>query len=276
MKKICFQKSIAQLYVDISDIKSKIKEQFYIENFSKNTDYFLENLPHSEKKFFSNEIKEFQKNISNKTQKLLIDYKKQDIDKILEDYAYKYFELTAEYVSLNPNFYDAIINITPVWKEDFNRLLIYIENLKINHPRTKITNKERYTDIGNSTTFGKFEIATDMHTAFLISNEINGNYTAQIQVIFLAINPAFLPVFSENGFNHANNIGGNRVNNYLDIYIIASITKGALSINDTPINIMKIFLNDVFANKLHYHYIDNLNGNQVTLTDVSRSFLLKK
>ena len=275
MTKLNFQKSIAQLYVDIDTVKKEIKEQINIRQFETDILKHINEINSDQQIFFKLEIEDFIKKTKEKKVKLLKKYVIKDIDKTLESQANKYFSLTSEYLKTNPDFYDALVSITPVWEEDFTRMEEYINKLKSIHPHVKIIHKEIYANKGNSTSYGKFDIATDMHTAFNISLELNGNYAAQLQINFLAINPAFIPTFSKKELKMANSIGKNKINNHLDLNVIASLSKGFLSHYDTPVNIMKIFLNDVFANKINYHYIDNQLGHKVTLTEVSKSFLLK-
>jgi hypothetical protein len=275
MDKLKFQKAIAQLYVDVDFIKQELQEQINIKKFEEKILNSLNSIDSKESVFFKEESSDFLNKVKNKKIELLSKYVVKDIDKTLEDHAIKYFSLTKEYLKTNPDFYDAVVSLTPVWEDDFDRMDIYISKLKINHPHIKIIKKEIYANKGTSASYGQFEIATDMTTAFEMSMEINGNYATQIQINFLAINPSFIPKFNEDGLKHANAIGSNKINNYLDLNVIASLKKGSISLYDTPINIMKIFLNDVFANKIKYHYIDSQEGHKVKLTDVSKEFLSK-
>lgn len=273
MKKIDFQKNIANLYIEIDEIKTNIKEQQSIKKFEENVYDYSESIPEYEKSFFYTEVKDFLNIISTKKNNLLSKYENFDIEKILEDKAKLYFKYTNEYINTNPDFYDALVTINPVWEVDFINLSKYIDDLKKTHPHIKLVKKQQYANIGTSTVFGTFDLATDMNTAFNISKEIEGNYSAQLQIHFLAIDPSYIPTFKKEELDKINSLTKNKINNYLDFKVIASLSRGFLAPHETPINIMKIFLNDKFEKKINYHYIDSIEGKKVKLTDVAKQFI---
>lgn len=272
MKKIDFQKKIAQLYLEVEKVKISMKEKYMIEDFEKNSLIFMENNKNV-KPFYDKEINNFIKNLKERKIELLENYKNYDVEEILTEKAKEYFNLTNEYMKIDPNFYDAFLIINPVWEKDYINLKNYIHSLKEKHPHVKLVKEKQYANIGTSTVYGSFEIATDMNTAFLISKEIEGNHTAQLQIHFLAIDPSFIPTFDKKAVEHSNSLITNNTNNYLETIVIASLTKSFLAPHENPVSIMKIFLNDEFANKINYHYIDSINGNKVTLKEVAKQFL---
>lgn len=217
----------------------------------------------------------------NRKNKLLENYKEIDIDNYIEEKAKEYFQLTKNFIAVEPDFYDSFIIVKPTWKKDYIELSEYFENLKNKHPHVKMIAHKLYKSISeevsidNHINYGHFSIATDIKTAFIIYREIENRFSASVQINFLAIDPAFIPKFNKKEFEKINNLTDNKVNNYLDAKVIASLTKGHLTPNDTPITIMKIFLNDEFMNNLNYHYIDNKSGENITITKVSKEFLSK-
>ncbi len=281
MNKIDFQRNIAQLYIDVEKTKKSILEKMNIENFSNDFYKYLDNIQKKQSSFFYNEINQFKISIENRKNKLLENYKEIDIDNYIEEKAKEYFQLTKNFIAVEPDFYDSFIIVKPTWKKDYIELSKYFENLKNKHPHVKMIAHKLYKSISeevsidNHINYGHFSIATDIKTAFIIYREIENRFSASVQINFLAIDPAFIPKFNKKEFEKINNLTDNKVNNYLDAKVIASLTKGHLTPNDTPITIMKIFLNDEFMNNLNYHYIDNKSGENITITKVSKEFLSK-
>ncbi len=281
MNKIDFQRNIAQLYIDVEKTKKNILEKMNIENFSNDFYKYLDNIQKKQSSFFYNEINQFKISIENRKNKLLENYKEIDIDNYIEEKAKEYFQLTKNFIAVEPDFYDSFIIVKPTWKKDYIELSEYFENLKNKHPHVKMIAHKLYKSISeevsidNHINYGHFSIATDIKTAFIIYREIENRFSASVQINFLAIDPAFIPKFNKKEFEKINNLTDNKVNNYLDAKVIASLTKGHLTPNDTPITIMKIFLNDEFMNNLNYHYIDNKSGENITITKVSKEFLSK-
>lgn len=281
MNKIDFQRNIAQLYIDVEKTKKNILEKMNIENFSNDFYKYLDNIQKKQSSFFYNEINQFKISIENRKNKLLENYKEIDIDNYIEEKAKEYFQLTKNFIAVEPDFYDSFIIVKPTWKKDYIELSKYFENLKNKHPHVKMIAHKLYKSISeevsidNHINYGHFSIATDIKTAFIIYREIENRFSASVQINFLAIDPAFIPKFNKKEFEKINNLTDNKVNNYLDAKVIASLTKGHLTPNDTPITIMKIFLNDEFMNNLNYHYIDNKSGENITITKVSKEFLSK-
>lgn len=281
MNKIDFQRNIAQLYIDVEKTKKSILEKINIENFSNDFYKYLDNIQKKQSSFFYNEINQFKISIENRKNKLLENYKEIDIDNYIEEKAKEYFQLTKNFIAVEPDFYDSFIIVKPTWKKDYIELSEYFENLKNKHPHVKMIAHKLYKSISeevsidNHINYGHFSIATDIKTAFIIYREIENRFSASVQINFLAIDPAFIPKFNKKEFEKINNLTDNKVNNYLDAKVIASLTKGHLTPNDTPITIMKIFLNDEFMNNLNYHYIDNKSGENITITKVSKEFLSK-
>lgn len=281
MNKLDFQKKVAELYIDIEKVKDRISEKMCIENFSNDVDKYLSNIEEKELSFFENELSQFKKLIETKKTKLLKNYETVDIDKYIEEKANDYFSLTDSFLKTEPNFYDSFIIVKPTWKKDYIQLSEYFENLNNTHPHVKMLTHTLYKSISdevakdNHINYGNFSIATDIKTAFTIYKEIENKFSASIQINFLAIDPAFIPTFSHKEFEKMNKLTNNKVNNYLDAKVIASLTKGHLNPTDTPITIMKIFLNDQFMNNINYHYIDNKSGEKITITKVAKEFLEK-
>tara|TARA_B100000073_G_scaffold347109_1_gene360380 strand:- start:1527 stop:2372 length:846 start_codon:yes stop_codon:yes gene_type:complete len=281
VNKIDFQRNIAQLYIDVEKTKKSILEKMNIENFSNDFYKYLDNIQKKQSSFFYNEINQFKISIENRKNKLLENYKEIDIDNYIEEKAKEYFQLTKNFIAVEPDFYDSFIIVKPTWKKDYIELSKYFENLKNKHPHVKMIAHKLYKSISeevsidNHINYGHFSIATDIKTAFIIYREIENRFSASVQINFLAIDPAFIPKFNKKEFEKINNLTDNKVNNYLDAKVIASLTKGHLTPNDTPITIMKIFLNDEFMNNLNYHYIDNKSGENITITKVSKEFLSK-
>ena len=281
MNKINFKKKIAQLYIDIEKVKNNISEKMIIEDFSKDVDKYLSNIEDKELSFFEKELNDFKISIENKKNKLLKNYEEIDIDNYIEEKAIEYFKLTKEFLETEPDFYDSFIILKPTWKKDYIKISEYFDNLNDKHPHVKMMAHTLYKSISdevamdNHINYGNFSIATDIKTAFTIYREIENQFSASIQINFLAIDPAFIPKFNKKEFEKVNNLTNNKVNNYLDAKVIASLTKGHLTPTDTPITIMKIFLNDQFMNNLNYHYIDNKTGEKITITKVAKEFLEK-
>ena len=281
MEKIYFQKNIAQLYIDVDKVRNDISEQVYIKSFSDDIQQHLNNINPIEVSFFKKEVEEFKKNILLKKDVLLKEYEKINLDKYLEEKAELYFYYTEKFIKTEPNFYDSFISIKPTWKKDYIKLQKYLSNINESHPHVKIIQDILYKSLleeniySNEINYGSFDIATDIKTAFKIVKEVQDSCSAFMQVNFLAIDPAFIPTFSREQFKKVNKITNNKVNHYLDSKVIASIEKGSLSPNDSPINIMKIFLNDKFINHINYHYIDSKSGEKITITKVAKEFLKK-
>jgi hypothetical protein len=281
MTKFDFQKKVAQLYIDANEVKKNIAEQVHIKTFYEDLNKYLNNISNKEAFFFKNEISDFKSNVSQKKSDLLSQYDEIDLDKYLEDKAIEYFELTAKFIEIEPDFYDSFIKIQPTWKKDYIKIKDYLLHINENYPHAKIIQDVLYKSleeegsVENEINYGHFDIVTDIKTAFSISKEIEKNFSASVQSSFLAIDPAFIPKFNIKQIEKSNKLTNNKVNNYLDSKVIASLTKGSLSPNDNPVNIFKIFLNDKFINNINYHYIDSKTGEKVTMTKVSEDFIRK-
>lgn len=279
MKKIDFQKNIAQLYIDVDKVKNDITEQVHIKSFSDDITEHFEKINPLDISFFKEEVEVFKSKIEEKKSILLSEYDSVDLDKYLEEKAEAYFMYTEQFMKVEPNFYDSFISIKPTWKKDYIKLQEYLSNINNDFPHVKILQDILYKSLkeessyANEINYGNFDIATDIKSTFKILKEIQDLCSAFIQINFLAIDPAFIPKFDKEQFKKVNNLKNNKVNNYLDSKVIASIEKGSLSPNDSPVNIMKIFLNDKFINNINYHYIDSISGEKITITQVSKKFL---
>lgn len=275
MKKEYFQKKIAQLYIDVSEVKRQVKEQLKINKFEENMKEKFSCLEDFEKKVFNEEINSFLINVSNKKDKFLKDYIFKDIELYLEEKSKEYLKITHDYIEENPDFYDSFISITPVWEDDYKNLKNLIYNLQNDIPHIKVIKDNIFSDNGNSVNYGVFEIVTDIQSAFKISKKIEGNYNAFFKVQFFAIDPAFIPSFDLKDIKNSNKLTNNKIDHYIENKVIASLTKGYLKGHEKPVNIIKIFLNDELINNLNYHYINNQNSKKIKITQVAKDFLNK-